>query len=152
MADHQPPSAAVDAMICLVYVSAATALFTDDDLVALLRQSRRDNASIDVTGMLLYAGGNFMQALEGDPTQVEALQERIGRDKRHHRVTTILRRPIEHRRFADWSMGFATIDSVPERDRAGCSRFLAESLDLGEERPTEIVLRLLDGFRQTMRP
>lgn len=139
-------------MICVVYVSAATTLFSDDDLVSLLRQSRRDNALVDVTGMLLHAGGNFMQVLEGDAAQVQSRMERIERDLRHHRITIVLRRPIEHRRFADWSMGFATIDSVPERDRAGCSRFMAESLELGEERPTEIVLRLLDSFRQTMRP
>lgn len=138
-------------MICLVYVSAATALFSDDALVALLRQSRRDNALIGVTGMLLYAGGNFMQALEGDPAQVAAVQARIERDERHHRVTTILRQPTNLRRFADWSMAFATIDSVPVQDRAGCSDFLRQSLDLGTTRPAEIVLRLLDGFRETMR-
>jgi hypothetical protein len=138
-------------MICLVYVSAATTLFSDDDLVTLLRQSRRDNSAVGVTGMLLYAGGNFMQALEGEVAQVTAVQERIEHDKRHHRVTTILRQPTEQRRFADWSMAFATIDSVPEQDRAGCSDFLRQSLDLGTTRPAEIVLRLLDGFRETMR-
>jgi hypothetical protein len=152
MVDISSRSIEWNPMICLVYVSTATTLFSDDDLVSLLRQARRDNALIDVTGMLLYAGGNFMQALEGDPAQVQALQQRIARDPRHRRMTTILQWPAEDRRFADWSMGFVTIDSIPEREREGFSDFLAQSLERGEERPAEIVLRLLDGFRQTMRP
>ena len=53
-------------MIALVYVSAARKLFDEAELSALLTQCRANNARLGVTGVLLYADGNFMQALEGE--------------------------------------------------------------------------------------
>jgi hypothetical protein len=66
-------------MLCLVYVSTATELFSDDALVDLLRHSRTANENAHLTGMLLYSAGNFMQALEGDENRVMSLQGRSRR-------------------------------------------------------------------------
>jgi hypothetical protein len=40
-----------------------------------LEQSRENNLRLDVTGMLLYKGGNFMQMLEGEKDAVLGLYE-----------------------------------------------------------------------------
>ena len=58
-------------MIHLVYVSSATGKLGETDLLDLLEHSRRRNRALDLTGMLLYAGGNFFQVLEGEEKDVD---------------------------------------------------------------------------------
>ena len=53
-------------MYSLIYVSIATKPFSAAELVDLLKHARRNNEKAEVTGMLLYKEGNFMQALEGE--------------------------------------------------------------------------------------
>ena len=139
-------------MISLVYVSAAVRPFEEADLAGLLRVSRRNNERSGITGMLLYMGGNFMQAIEGEEASIDALGARIRTDERHRRMITILRTPIAARQFADWSMGFANIDKLPDADRRGFSAFLSGARS--DERTAEtphVALRLLERFRRTMR-
>src|SRR3954470_3384019 len=95
----------------LVYVSSATAPFTQADLLALLQISRRNNEPAGITGMLLYRDGNFMQALEGEEAAVNSAYIRISKDPRHEGLITMIKEPISERNFADWSMGFRNLDS-----------------------------------------
>jgi hypothetical protein len=48
----------------LVYVSSASQPFSEADLAALLKQSRRENDQPGITGMLLSRDRNFIQVLE----------------------------------------------------------------------------------------
>jgi hypothetical protein len=50
-------------MFHIVYASSALQLFTKPELQTLLEKARQNNAKLNVTGMLLYKDGNFMQAL-----------------------------------------------------------------------------------------
>lgn len=93
----------------LIYASAAREAFTADTLLALLEQSRRKNAALGVTGMLLFIDGSFFQVLEGEEAAVEALYERIERDPRHAKVTLIIQEPTVRRSFGDWTMGHAQV-------------------------------------------
>ena len=100
-------------MFCLVYASTATELLPSRELLELLRQARDHNATMGITGLLLYKKGIFMQALEGDETAVRALYAKIGRDARHHHVSTLLAIPTTERQFPQWSMGFKSIGELP---------------------------------------
>lgn len=99
-------------MFRLVYVSSAAEPFSQNELLDLLTKARAKNHRLDVTGMLLYKDGNFMQVLEGEETVVRGLFESIERDARHFGVIVLLEEfvqeesEIEGRAFADWSMGF----------------------------------------------
>jgi hypothetical protein len=99
-------------LIHCIYASAAEAGFHESRIPALLEQARTANAAHGLTGILLYIHGSFFQVLEGRPADVDATFERIARDPRHSRVTQIIREPIAARRFADWSMGFHTVDPL----------------------------------------
>lgn len=55
----------------LVYVSSAVSPFSATELVDLLRRSRTNNACLDLTGLLLYQAGNFMQVLEREEANVD---------------------------------------------------------------------------------
>lgn len=93
-------------MVQLVYASAAVERLLPDALQLLLAQSRSRNVKDDVTGMLLYHNGSFMQVLEGPASSVNPIFASIERDKRHTGIKTLLRHEIQRREFAAWSMAF----------------------------------------------
>lgn len=138
-----PPSE----LLSVVYASAATVPFSEDDLGALLAHSRRANRDRDVTGLLVHAEGQFMQVLEGPEARVRPLLARIAADPRHTGVWVLAEERIGERRFADWAMGFRA-----EQDLEGVAGFngsilSAEARDLDwtiDDRTT----RLLDWFRR----
>ena len=96
----------------VVYISEAEYGLSKDDIEDIVATSQRNNAQENITGMLLYSSGLFIQALEGERNSVTALFGRISDDRRHHDVELIVDRPIEHRSFSSWSMGF--VESEPQ--------------------------------------
>src|SRR4051794_12405386 len=96
-------------MFHLVYCSTAARLFTPEGLDGLLTQSRERNARDEITGLLLYHEGGFVQALEGSESNVQTVFASIRRDPRHHSVVTILMEGVAEREFADWHMAFRRI-------------------------------------------
>ena len=99
-------------MISLTYLSTATARdgFSPDELTDLLVTSRRNNHAAGLSGMLLYVNGHFIQTLEGPQDAVEQTFARIGRDPRHRDVLLVLRDETPTRVFAEWTMGFESVD------------------------------------------
>lgn len=108
----------------LVYVSIASPDLTEQQLVDILKVSRDNNTRDDITGMLLYKDGRFMQLLEGSETSVCAAYGRIARDARHRDATILLEGATDERDFVDWSMGFQALDAEAARAIPGYSRFL----------------------------
>lgn len=139
-------------MYMLVYVSSATKLFSDEELHELLSISRKNNSARDITGLLLYKDGNFMQFLEGPKEQVVALVEKIKHDRRHGGIIVMLQEEHERREFEDWSMAFRKLDSDTAAEVPGYSPFL--DLPLTSEdfllHPTKS-LQLLFSFKASMR-
>ncbi len=95
-------------LISITYNSAAVASFSGDALAGLLKQSRNNNTSLGITGLLLYKDGEFMQVLEGEQLSVERLYSRIEKDPRHLNCSQLRWEVITQRRFPDWSMSFTT--------------------------------------------
>lgn len=138
-------------MFFLVYISSATQPFSVDDLSTLLAVSRKNNAELGITGMLLYKDGNFMQVLEGDERTVRALYEKIGVDPRHSGEITLLQGFVDERQFSDWSMGFRDLNSPEIRATQSYSEFLNTPLT-GQEfsgDPSRSQ-KLLRTFKRTM--
>ncbi|RYE89635.1 MAG: BLUF domain-containing protein [Cytophagaceae bacterium] len=92
----------------LIYESQAIQPFAETELADLLRQARETNEARGLTGLLLYAhDGRFVQVLEGHVDDVHELYfMHISRDKRHHHLTLLADGRLDHRRFADWRMGY----------------------------------------------
>lgn len=104
----------------LIYRSTANAYFTDDDLILLLRQCRTKNIEKNVTGLLLYGHGNFIQLLEGEEEIVYDLySNRIALDSRHRNPIVLHRNFAPKRLFKDWSMAFQPLNSERVRDLSG---------------------------------
>ncbi|NMG39552.1 BLUF domain protein [Chelativorans sp. ZYF759] len=102
----------------LLYVSGASGAVTEAEIEQILSSSRRNNAALGVTGMLLYSDGAFIQVLEGDEKTVKALARRISHDRRHRNYMVLCEQFAEERAFADWQMGFKRLDPQRAGDRA----------------------------------
>jgi uncharacterized membrane protein (DUF373 family) len=97
-------------MIRLTYASTAIKDFSPENLLALLKTCRTNNAANNITGILIYSHGTFFQVLEGDEATVDSTFEIIKNDKRHKDVTVIEKLPITERAFPYWSMGFEKLE------------------------------------------
>ncbi len=106
-------------MYRVIYASAAIVAFTDPQLDDLLQVSRRNNLAYNITGMLLYKDGNFMQTIEGPAEAVRALVSKVKTDPRHHRFRVLMEGPILQRSFDNWSMGYKKIAPGKSLDLPG---------------------------------
>lgn len=139
-------------MVYLVYVSSATTLMSEEELVALLQGAREINARQGITGLLLYSSGNFIQVIEGEEVAVEELFQKISLDPRHSNIIILLKRPLQQRMFADWSMGFKALDHNIETLLPGFSQFMNNpQLPETHTETAQRVFKLLLSFRNTIR-
>jgi hypothetical protein len=90
----------------LIYMSAATDLFTPPDLEDILARSRRNNAAVGLTGLLIFHDGNFLQVLEGEPDRVRACYQRITGDRRHSGCLALPATERADRQFGAWDMAY----------------------------------------------
>ena len=108
----------------ILYVSTATMELSPEELEVILLSARRNNTANQITGMLLYKNGGFMQVLEGEEETLRVTFERICQDSRHKGVLTLLDQPIEQRDFADWAMSFRHLQDSDLKSMPGHSLFM----------------------------
>jgi uncharacterized membrane protein (DUF373 family) len=111
------------AMIRLTYASSAIADFSTEELLALLKTCRVNNATNNVTGILLHSHGTFLQVLEGTEADVDATFDIIKKDTRHKDVTLIEKLPITDRLFPYWNMGFENLEDKELSGIEGLTNF-----------------------------
>ena len=114
------------ALVRLMYVSSAVEELPDRVLDDILRSALRHNAQQDITGMLLYCGGNFMQVLEGEEAAVKETYQRLCEDPRHRDIYLLAQSPIAARDFSAWSMGFRRLSPDDAADHPGYAPFLTQ--------------------------
>ncbi len=135
-------------LIQLIYISAANHEFSEEELSALLEQARKNNESLNISGMLLYHGGSFIQALEGERELVEALYQKIGADPRHSETQVLFRGEIKERDFEGWSMGFYRSRQTSAENLEGFHQFLQGGLRTGKPEDSGRARKALQGFRE----
>lgn len=103
----------------LVYRSKSTSDIGSLGLFNLLTEARKKNVRLDITGHLIFDGEFFTQWIEGPGKSIDSLWESLLKDDRHNQVILISRTPIEHRRFAEWSMAFSSYPSLNSHNMPG---------------------------------
>ena len=139
-------------MLSLIYVSSSVREMDAEELLGILKVSRENNVAKDVTGLLLYKGGNFMQALEGPDDVVMALYEKIKNDPRHKDVSIISTEQIQKRQFPAWEMAFTNLDNPEIKNEPGYSQFLHDEFtaEVYRKNPLRAYIMLLT-FRDNLR-
>lgn len=134
-------------LIHCIYSSVEAVEFSPEDISELLEQARINNATLGVTGMLLYDKGAFFQLLEGQQEVVDPLLKKIQGDERHEHFIKIIQEDIEQRDFAEWTMGYSGVKSDELRSIEGLNDFFGSGkryIDLDEGRAKT----LLKGFKE----
>jgi hypothetical protein len=128
----------------LLYASTTHREIADAVLNDILAASRKNNAKVGVTGMLLFIEGGFMQVLEGEDMAVAETYARICKDKRHWNTMVLLDRDAP-RAFGEWSMGF----EKPSATAEGMFEITRDAIDgkLKPGAPAEIVGLLQTFYR-----
>lgn len=135
-------------MVQLTYASAATIPFTPYGLRDLIDRARLRNQFYDVTGMLLFHSGYFLQVLEGPAGGVHQIYTSITRDRRHRQPKILLYQEIARPEFGSSPLGFADL-SLSNQFPAGFSEFYRTMPEItqGPNRAYHV----LQSFQQTPR-
>ena len=102
--EAQESEGSADWVACLTYKSIATATPRVSDIDLLASKARARNRRLDVTGMLLFEDGCFLQTLEGPPAAVGAVWSSIQRDTRHDHIEVLSEHMAAARLFSDWNL------------------------------------------------
>lgn len=115
----------------LIYRSFAEIGFKLEDMGQILEACTRNNPGLNITGMLLYKDGIFLQMIEGKESDVRFLYDKITRDKRHAALTIYHEAEAESRSFPNWSMVYKDLS---ELDKDLSSKFNhIINLDFGKD-------------------
>ena len=89
----------------LVYVSTRKPSCTDEEIEKILASCKKNNPSLEITGVLLYSDTKFIQMVEGEYKLLMELYDKIKLDDRHRNVMMISCGPIKEKAFPSWHMG-----------------------------------------------
>jgi hypothetical protein len=84
----------------------------DSMIQDIIDRSVQNNGTVEVTGLLLFRQGWFLQVLEGELDEVDETFDRIRRDRRHIDVRLVSDEPADRRAFADWNMVATPLESL----------------------------------------
>jgi hypothetical protein len=133
----------------LVYVSNRNATCTPAEIEKILNSCKKNNPSLNITGVLLYTDKKFMQLVEGDAKVIVDLYDKIKKDQRHSNVMMISYNPIKEKSFPSWHMASKDISKTDIQFKTDISaddkRVFNEILS-GKEENGQKVLMLLKKF------
>lgn len=100
----------------MLYVSTAVGPITTAVTGTILRSAQAHNASNGITGVLCQGQGVYLQVLEGERNQIDALYARILRDKRHQNIVLRQQEDIQRRRYGHWAMAHIDLTHLAHAD------------------------------------
>lgn len=134
-------------MYYIAYKSNAATSMSDQELVELLMKSRNNNIRLNVTGLLIYHNGSFIQVVEGEQSVLEALIDTIAADERHTKFKIIGQGNIPERFFSHWAMGFCSADADVLKIIKGYINPLTQNItELNPQSENNEIIALLKQF------
>ena len=120
----------------LVYCSQVTAGVGDADVDAIIAASRRRNAVLGITGILVFGSGVFFQWIEGPKAKVLELIKLIESDRRHEMMVTLSTdEEVRERIFPSWDMELVDAENIQE--------VLQDALETAQDQKSVDALNLL---------
>ena len=119
----------------LLYTSVARKKLTEDALLDIMTDAKKNNSVMGVTGMLVYYDCEIMQILEGDKLTVESLYKKISQDERHSLVEVFYRGEITERAFNNWSMESVILDEQKLK------KYLYSDIELVSDNPLQHMIK-----------
>ena len=91
-------------MYRIIYKSRSVTPLNWDIVRGITGASEANNESLGVTGILLASRTHYLQALEGNFEDVNAVFRRIARDDRHTELSLVAFSVVDARLFGGWGM------------------------------------------------
>jgi Sensors of blue-light using FAD len=107
----------------LLYCSHATQAMGPCDIERIVASAQRNNPQMEITGVLVYGGGMFLQWLEGPYSQVRELINTLRQDPRHDcllELHTIY--GVSDRLYPSWDMHWVEPSEILEVLRDAAAR------------------------------
>lgn len=133
----------------LIYVSQAKDDICYRDIDEILKKSRKNNAVHDVSGILIFSDGYFIQLLEAASAEiVRATLARIVKDPRHHTVRIIREWNCAERSLQQTSMAFLDHD-LQEKSHQFIQKLFSDAMSVQYPANHEFV-DFFKGFDKSM--
>jgi hypothetical protein len=129
----------------LVYISHAAEDISYTDIREILSVSRKNNAQENITGLLIFREGFFLQLLEGSETAVKNILGKIMMDDRNHSLRVLIETESDQRLFQEWQMAFLDGD-ISSNETADLVGFFDVCLKAGAHQRT-LIMPMLRKFR-----
>ncbi|MCW5520105.1 BLUF domain-containing protein [Aureitalea sp. L0-47] len=124
----------------ICYVSTAAPSLDENGLADLYEEAIQKNTEQNITGILLYSDGNFMQIMEGEAAPLLKLYNSIDNDVRHHHLIKLTDREIKQRIFENYANGFTIVNNEQEVFKLNLYlNWLKENFEGNVQRLVEIV-------------
>lgn len=93
-------------MHVIAYTSELDPTAGDADAIIndIVTVSKENNTATDITGVLFYHQGRFLQIIEGEEETLRALAKQIEADKRHKNFQYLIDTEEKERGFGGWKM------------------------------------------------
>ena len=96
----------------MAWSSVPSASFSAARLGEIIAPARIHNQLNRVSGRLLFTGAHFLEIVEGEASDLDALWSRVSSDSRHEDVIRFGGVPCDERWFPEWMVGYADDDQV----------------------------------------
>ena len=124
------------------------------ELGRLFTAARSHNKQRGITGALLLLGDCFVQTLEGDEQEVQALLARIRADSRHDSLEVLETGLVDGRVFGRWSMAkVADVQDQPDLPLIAHVKGISPAAPRGDSTPAqEAVLQVMRQAARERQP
>lgn len=76
----------------------------EGDIIDIVETAKTMNPKFDISGVLFFNQGLFMQVIEGEKAHLDQLMQNIMKDPRHTDIRVLLNEPANARGFPTWNM------------------------------------------------
>lgn len=142
-------------MHLIVYTSVSTTPESkiEHTLKNISDTAETNNEIREITGVLFYDHGRFLQAIEGEKDAVTRLHETIAKDNRHKGVKILINEPVSTRSFPDWHMDTFYVhypEAVSEKTLELFTMIYKEQFDMNSWKYIsflKVIINEIDVFR-----
>jgi hypothetical protein len=126
----------------ICYISKAVDELDETGVKNIFSTTLRNNSKDNITGILVFHEGNFLQVLEGKKKKLVKLFAKIFEDNRHHRILTVIDHFNKRRIFETYATQFSVVKN--KEDLTRIKTYLEQNKDNFQYSGN--ILRLLEPF------
>ena len=90
----------------IIYIGSTVKLMNEAELADMLVVNQQSNRLSNITGMLIYVDGTFIQVLEGNEEDVKKAGRKMERNTSHKNIIKLAEDNLAKPNFRTWSMAF----------------------------------------------